>query len=170
MVILDNLVLNVEEFMMVHPGGRFVMKRVIGTDISKFFFGGYCMEGNLEGVSPGYNHSSYARMIVNDLAFAIYEGDIPVTREQVHMSQSQSKEIKKSLKNVVLEHITVQEAFHSFYDDERMLGKHFRVQHCDNLDLSRHYTISNVMSPQIYTSYCGALLHNEPLGSECLDS
>lgn len=80
LVIVDNLVVDVSEFLSVHPGGRFVLHRVIGTDISKFFFGGYCMEGNLEGVSPGHNHSWYARMIVNELAVAAYESDIPVAK------------------------------------------------------------------------------------------
>lgn len=75
-MILDNLVLDVGAFINEHPGGRFVIKHNIGTDISKFFFGGYSLEGNLNGVSQGHNHSSYARRIVNSLAIAIYERDI----------------------------------------------------------------------------------------------
>lgn len=51
LVILDNLVLNVKEFINVHPGGKFVMRHTIGTDISKYFFGGYSLEGNLAGVA-----------------------------------------------------------------------------------------------------------------------
>jgi len=90
-VILDNLVLDVRDFINVHPGGKFVIKHNIGTDISKFFFGGYCLEGNLEGISPGHTHSSYARMIVNDLTVAIYEREIPTTTNKiVHMSQAKS--------------------------------------------------------------------------------
>ena len=58
-----------------------MIKHNIGTDISKFFFGGYCLEGNLQGVSPGHCHSSYARMIVNDLAIAVYERDITTVRD-----------------------------------------------------------------------------------------
>jgi cytochrome b involved in lipid metabolism len=44
--LLDNLVLNVGNFAAVHPGGRFVIDQNIGRDISKFFFGGYSLDGN----------------------------------------------------------------------------------------------------------------------------
>jgi len=47
LVILDNLILDITDFINEHPGGRFVLKHNIGKDISKFFFGGYCLEGNL---------------------------------------------------------------------------------------------------------------------------
>jgi len=43
LVILDNLVLDVGTFIEHHPGGKFVLERNIGRDISKFFFGGYSM-------------------------------------------------------------------------------------------------------------------------------
>jgi len=57
-MILDNLVLNVSEFLNEHPGGRFVIRKNIGRDISKFYYGGYCLEGNL-GKKPaqGWAHS-----------------------------------------------------------------------------------------------------------------
>jgi len=79
LMILDNLVIDVQEFINEHPGGKFVLQHNVGEDISKFFFGGYCLEGNLKGISPGHKHSAYARLIVNDLAIAIYERDIPTT-------------------------------------------------------------------------------------------
>ena len=49
--ILDDLVLDMEEFIDQHPGGRFVLTHNIGRDISKFFYGGYSLEDNL-GSSP----------------------------------------------------------------------------------------------------------------------
>ncbi len=79
LMILDNLVIDVQEFINEHPGGKFVLQHNVGEDISKFFFGGYCLEGNLKGISPGHKHSAYARLIVNELAIAIYERDIPTT-------------------------------------------------------------------------------------------
>jgi len=51
LVLLDNLVLNVSEFMNQHPGGRFLIRHNIGHDISKYFYGGYCLEGN-QGSKP----------------------------------------------------------------------------------------------------------------------
>ena len=47
LVILDELVLDVASFISHHPGGQFVLKHNIGRDISKFFHGGYSLEGNL---------------------------------------------------------------------------------------------------------------------------
>jgi len=47
LVILDNLVLDLgsdmKGYAIHHPGGKFILERNIGRDISKFFFGGYSM-------------------------------------------------------------------------------------------------------------------------------
>ena len=78
-MILDGFVLNVTEFIGLHPGGHMMLKHNIGRDISKFFYGGYAMEGNLGGnPQSGHVHSNYARMIVNDLIIGNYEKHITV--------------------------------------------------------------------------------------------
>lgn len=70
-MILDDLILDVSEFYKVHPGGKFVIEHTIGTDIAKFFYGGYNLEDNMKPKpSFGYRHSNYARIICNDLAIA----------------------------------------------------------------------------------------------------
>ena len=46
LVILDDMVLDVAKFLTCHPGGYFVLNHNIGRDISKFFYGGYCVDGN----------------------------------------------------------------------------------------------------------------------------
>lgn len=51
LVILDELVLDIEGFTNHHPGGKFVLFHNVGRDISKFFHGGYSLEGNL-GQAP----------------------------------------------------------------------------------------------------------------------
>ena len=68
LVILDDLVLDVTLFANSHPGGRFLIEKNAGKDISKFFHGGY----NLEPLNGGWNHkhSNYARKIVNSLIVA----------------------------------------------------------------------------------------------------
>ena len=71
MVILDDLVLDVTEFMDNHPGGKFLLEHNKGRDISKFFYGGYAMDGNL--VANGaisHTHSNVARAIVESLTIA----------------------------------------------------------------------------------------------------
>ena len=67
LVILDEYVLDVGEFMHKHPGGRFVLKHNIGRDISKYFYGGYTLDGNTNRKNPraGVVHSNVARKIVN---------------------------------------------------------------------------------------------------------
>lgn len=60
-----------------------MLKHNIGRDISKFFFGGYSLENNADKGTVGHNHSVYARMIVNELAIAIFEKELPCCTEEV---------------------------------------------------------------------------------------
>ena len=65
LVILDDMVLDVGQFIRHHPGGYFSLNHNIGRDVSKFFYGGYALEGNTEKVQSGHRHGNYARMVVN---------------------------------------------------------------------------------------------------------
>ena len=137
-VVLDNLILDVSRFIYMHPGGQFLIQHNIGKDISKFFYGGYSLEGNLTGVSTLNRHSNYARMIVNDLAFATLQADLPVVYElPVSVDHERSPVIAKDIKTICLKAQEVQESFHSLYEDERMLGKNFRVQSVSDPSLRR---------------------------------
>jgi len=49
LVILDDMVLDLEPFLVRHPGGAYVFKRNVGRDISKFFYGGYALGDNKPG-------------------------------------------------------------------------------------------------------------------------
>lgn len=69
-MILDDLVLDVTEFAKSHPGGRFLIEKNIGRDISKYFHGGYSYEPLLG--AKNHAHSNYARTIVNSLIVARY--------------------------------------------------------------------------------------------------
>ena len=62
------MILDVTLFANSHPGGRFLIEKNSGKDISKFFHGGY----NQEPLNGGWNHkhSNYARLIVNSLIVA----------------------------------------------------------------------------------------------------
>ena len=63
---MDDLVLDVKEFINHHPGGRFVIRKTVGTDIGKFFFGGYSIENNSQRkIAKGHTHSNYAALIAN---------------------------------------------------------------------------------------------------------
>ena len=41
LVVFDNLVLHLNGFDHIHPGGKFNLRHNLGRDISKFFYGGY---------------------------------------------------------------------------------------------------------------------------------
>jgi cytochrome b involved in lipid metabolism len=70
-VLLDDLVLDVTEYMDNHPGGKFLIEYNIGRDISKYFYGGYGLDGNLIANGSLKNtHSNMARLQVNSLAIA----------------------------------------------------------------------------------------------------
>ena len=65
LVILDEYVLDISEFMYAHPGGAFSLSHNVGRDISKFFHGGYSLE-QIYKVSE-HKHSNEARRICNSL-------------------------------------------------------------------------------------------------------
>jgi len=61
LVILDNLVIDVADYMDNHPGGKFLLSHNIGRDVSKFFYGGYSLDGNLINKPKRNTHSNMAR-------------------------------------------------------------------------------------------------------------
>lgn len=69
LLLLDDLVLDCRDFANSHPGGRFLIERNRGNDISKFFYGGY----SLETGNSAWTHSNYARLIVNQLTIGRLE-------------------------------------------------------------------------------------------------
>jgi hypothetical protein len=57
-----------------HPGGAFVLSHNVGRDISKFFYGGYALDGNSSNpkdANSRHTHSNVARKIVNDHIVAV---------------------------------------------------------------------------------------------------
>lgn len=64
-MILDDLVLDATDYAPYHPGGKFIIERTRGTDISKFFYGGYNLEPMGNGLN--YNHTGYGRLACNSL-------------------------------------------------------------------------------------------------------
>lgn len=60
--------LNVTDYMDNHPGGKFLLEHNIGRDISKFFYGGYALDGNgTKFGSIANTHSNAARWVVETL-------------------------------------------------------------------------------------------------------
>ena len=53
-----------------HPGGKFLIGHNIGTDISKFFYGGYALDQNIGEIGKRHNHTNAARDQINSMAIA----------------------------------------------------------------------------------------------------
>ena len=87
LVILDDFILDVSVFISEHPGGSFVIKKNIGRDVSKFFYGGYSLE-NIVNPVPNYKHSNEARRIVNKLIIGKLIDSAPTKIMEVEKSES----------------------------------------------------------------------------------
>ena len=95
-LILDNLVLDISsslpgsQYINFHPGGRFVLAKNLGRDISKYFYGGYqLVQRNPKDRNSVqiYNHSHAAIQICNRMVIANLEGQArvkPVVAINVH--------------------------------------------------------------------------------------
>ena len=68
LVILDNVVIDVHSYLELHPGGKFLLKKNAGRDISKFFYGGYQMV-NDKPAHEAYAHSYQAMKIAKSMIF-----------------------------------------------------------------------------------------------------
>ena len=71
-MIFDNLVLNLDGYERIHPGGKFNLTHNYGRDISKFFFGGYSLI-QAKHKEP-MKHSQAALDIVKTLVVGVIEG------------------------------------------------------------------------------------------------
>ena len=68
LVLLDDLVLDMGNYITNHPGGRFSMEANIGRDVSKFFYGGYALENQGDLAVKPHTHSNDARKLVEKFA------------------------------------------------------------------------------------------------------
>ena len=75
-VIFDNLVLDLNGFERIHPGGKFNLLHNLGRDISKFFNGGYKLV-NSSSKKP-HTHSKAALDIVKTMIVGVLEGQSEV--------------------------------------------------------------------------------------------
>ena len=71
LVIFDNLVLNLNGYERIHPGGKFRLMHNLGRDISKFFLGGYQLI-NVKNQKP-HTHSQAALDIVKSLTVGVID-------------------------------------------------------------------------------------------------
>lgn len=102
--VLDNMVLNLTNYAHHHPGGRFLLDQTAGRDISKFFYGGYALDGNI-GLKPGdknmaYAHSNIARKTAFNHIVGVIENP-EVQENSFQIDHSQSMDLNSSSKSFV---------------------------------------------------------------------
>lgn len=158
LLLLDDLVLDATDYAPYHPGGKFIIERTRGTDISKFFYGGY----NLEPADNGenYNHTNYGRIACNSLIIGkLNRGtDISMVRITAECDASEDKLIK-TFKFESIPNKGLSEQIMRQYPIDGT-GKHYLIQEVNNgkyIGNIRHYTVSNVLAEDQYTDMCRAL-------------
>ena len=169
LVLLDELVLDITKFIDQHPGGRFVLNHNIGRDVSKFFYGGYSLEGNIGVRNParGYAHSTFARKVVNDLAIAHYQKSYDLSSVICRVNEAECETVSPSTKTIVLENVSGEPVpgWKKFYNSSDFFAKHFLIRDMNGAKNSifRHYTTCNAMQPNVYNGFINALkADNEP--------
>jgi hypothetical protein len=155
LMILDDLVLDVSEFYKVHPGGKFVIEHTIGTDIAKFFYGGYSLEDNMLSTPAfGFRHSNYARIIANDIAIARFDcsqqGSVV---SKCRLRWDLDNTVNRLTRSFVLETLDRKPRlnYKSYYPGLKNLTRHFWIRNMNNPAVIRHYTTCNAMAPKFYS-------------------
>mmetsp|Transcript_16504 Transcript_16504/g.25504 ORF Transcript_16504/g.25504 Transcript_16504/m.25504 type:complete len:288 (+) Transcript_16504:162-1025(+) len=186
LVVLDDLILDVKEYASVHPGGEFLLSRNIGRDISKFYYGGYALDGNSDNPKNGKGrkvHGTIPDLIVHDLAIAIFKQPSDITLD-ARIEQKEAVEVIKGVKTFRFKSEDSKgmavKNLKDYYPDVGYIGRHFLVTNpeirSEGLPISRHYTISNVMQPNQMQSVLAAVKQGvetgscSPLSDELLDS
>lgn len=72
--------------MKFHPGGRYAIQANLGNNLSRQFGGAKFLDADEQTFAEGHVHSSYARMIANQIAIANLEG----ATEQMQLQQDNS--------------------------------------------------------------------------------
>lgn len=166
LVILNELVLDVSDWLGRHPGGLWVLKHNIGKDISKFFYGGYSQDGNRDGVpsNPGHTHSNFAREAVNKVVIARYCKTLKSSA--VCRIKTQPETVNSLTKNftfTVVDPDNKPQDFRLFFPGLTSLGKNFLVYNIPNAReaiITRQYSICYSMNDAICNNIIQCLNEN----------
>ena len=81
LLLIDDLVVDATDYAPYHPGGKFIIERTRGTDISKFFYGGYNLEPQNNG--QNYNHTNYARLAINEMIVGVLVRNVNISMVKI---------------------------------------------------------------------------------------
>lgn len=104
MVKFNNFILDVEDFTFDHPGGAFLLKANIGTDIGKYFYGVMAMEESVRH----HEHSRFASEIASKMIIARLETSqkkVKIESKKLLEEQTETEISNTSCKNYCCETI-----------------------------------------------------------------
>ena len=109
----------------LHPGGKFVLNRNVGRDISKFFYGGYSMV-NYPGSKP-FSHPHTALEIAESLVVGVMENQhlVKDTRARI-TGKAAVTNMTNTFTFTEIKHNIVPN-WKVWYMDLNMIGRHFLV-------------------------------------------
>eukprot|EP00347_Sterkiella_histriomuscorum_P007376 403349177 len=154
-VVLDDLVVDVDQFQFNHPGGTFLINHFIGQDISKYFYGAYQLE-NYTAKKTNHTHSAIAVHQINKLIVARLINEAPefigkiVAKDEVVRNQTFTYTFQMKFQVSQVQ---------KYYEDLNMIGKHFLINEMFEPRVKRHYTICNVMESETYRQYILLIQH-----------
>lgn len=148
LVVLDNLVLDLGRFSMIHPGGKFALERTIGRDLSKFFYGGFHILSEL-GSQPPHAHSIKALEIAKGMVVAKVAGEESSAKKVVCRIAKKTKN-NSNTHTFCFETLDKQphHSFSHFFLDHNNMGRHYLLNASSDPTTSRQYTICNTMVPE----------------------
>ena len=148
LVIFDNLVLNLNGYERVHPGGKFNLIHNLGRDVSKFFYGGYNLVNEKSHTRP-HHHTQPALDIVKTMIVGVIEGQTKVADESFKLSNK--TEVNSDTSTFTFTGVSGKPInnLKSWYNDPNMIGRHFLVYNAKNPRTKRQYTICSSMNADV---------------------
>lgn len=133
LVLLDDMVLDMGDYINKHPGGRFSMEANIGRDVSKYFYGGYSLENfGPKRVMP-HTHSNDARRLVDKFA-------IGYLNSVAHRNRFQIQETKPANGNGTTQTIV-------FKSDTPIESEIIQNSLLNPLQIAKHYVVKSTALP-----------------------
>jgi NAD(P)H-flavin reductase/cytochrome b involved in lipid metabolism len=139
LVFFESSVLDVDKFMISHPGTAFLIKKTIGEDIGKYIFG----FSNYDGDNHHYNHTSKAINMIQHLSIGKIEAPINFfigTSEYIYNAAMIIHSVTYGANSTMLiTLISDSLKLNDICKDISWMGKYFRVTTKDS-KVSRYYS------------------------------
>lgn len=155
LVIIDNIVLDVHNYLDHHPGGKFLLKKNVGRDISKFFYGGYQMINDKPAFSA-HAHSYHAMKVAKSMLLGFLSEHPANLVETVIINRNAVNAADFSFCFQTVDK-KANPGFRHWHSDLSMLGKHYLVLNSAHPGVKRHYTICNVLNPLLNKAVLSAV-------------